>query len=161
MELLPTKININEFIKVSIEKINEFHKLIKDGKDVPSNMHKYRLYNTLQYYSIEWDEQRRRIKSTGISKYFDDIVVCSDIGVYKPTKEAFLYLVHKYKIEPSSCLYIGDSEEYDIEGAKNAGLFAVRVCHGNRSRIESTADFVCDGFDELLSFLENCFGVYV
>ncbi|MBU5438750.1 HAD hydrolase-like protein [Tissierella sp. MSJ-40] len=64
-------------------------------------------------------------------------------------------MVDKYKIEPSSCLYIGDSEEYDIEGAKNAGLFAVRICHGNRSRIESTADFVCDGFEELLSFLEN------
>ncbi len=205
MELLPSKIDINEFIEVSVEKINEFHRLIKDGREVPTNMHKYRLYNTLQYYSVEWEEQylesylknymksttcfplaeevirylygkvrlgiltnsydseeqRKRIKSTDISKYFDDIVVCSDVRVYKPAKEAFLYLADKYKIEPSSCLYIGDSEEYDIKGAKNAGLFAVRVCHGNRSRVESTADFICDGLDELLSFLENCFGVYV
>lgn len=47
MELLPTKMNTNEFIEVSVEKINEFHKLVKDGKEIPSNMHKYRLYNTL------------------------------------------------------------------------------------------------------------------
>ncbi|WP_350343988.1 HAD family hydrolase [Proteinivorax tanatarense] len=98
-------------------------------------------------------EQRQRIRQTGLEEYFDDIVVCSDIGAYKPSKEAFLHLVSKYNFDPLSCLYIGDSEKYDIKGAKNAGLKTIKILHG-RPQNNSTADFICEDFEELLGLLK-------
>lgn len=98
------------------------------------------------------EEQKQRIGNTGIAGYFDDIVVCADIDAYKPTKEAFLYLVDRYGLAPSDCLYIGDSEEYDIKGAKNAGLYTIKMFH-NPLKSNSAADFICGDFEDLFKLL--------
>ena len=192
-ESLPITIDTNLFINIAVEEIMKFHDLVSDGKVEPSDIHNYRLYNTMKHFSVEWEtkyldiylqhfiksticfsgveevirylygkvrlgivtnaynseEQKRRVDNTGIAGYFDDIVVCADIGVYKPTKEAFLHLVDKYRLKPFDCLYIGDSEEYDIKGARNAGLYTIKMAH-NSSKINSVADFVCGDFQDLL-----------
>lgn len=198
-EALSITIDTNEFIDVAVEQIMKFHDLVSDGKIEPGNIHKFRLYNTLKYFSVEWEkeyldiylqhfinstvcfagveavirylygkvklgivtnaynseEQKRRIGNTGLARYFDDIVVCADIGAYKPAKEAFLYLVDKYGLKPVDCLYIGDSEEYDIKGARNAGLYTIKMVR-NSSKINSAADFVCGNFQDLLKlFVEK------
>jgi len=189
---LPIAIDTNDFIDIAVEQIMKFHDLVSDGKVKPSNIHNYRLYNTLKYFSVEWEkeyldiylqhfikstvcfsgveevirylygkvklgiltnaynseEQKRRIGNTGIARYFDDIVVCADIGAYKPAKEAFLYLVDKYGLTPADCLYIGDSEEYDIKGAGNAGLYTIKMVH-NSLKINSVANYVCGDFQDL------------
>lgn len=97
------------------------------------------------------EEQKRRIYHTKIANYFDDIVVCADLGAYKPSKEAFLYLVDKYGLEPYDCLFIGDSEKYDIKGAKNAGLQTIKMFHST-AKTDSVADFVFADFQALLKF---------
>ena len=100
------------------------------------------------------EEQKQRISNTGIAGYFDDIIVCADIGAYKPEKEAFLYLVNKYHLMPNECIYIGDSEKYDLQGAKNAGLCTIKMFH-NPLRSNSIADFVCGDFGDLFVLLRN------
>lgn len=196
---LPITVNTNAFVDIAVEQIMKFHDLVNEKKVDPINLHTYRLYNTLQYFSIEWrqeyldiylqhfiestvcysgvaevikylygkvtlgiltnaynsEEQKRRIVKTGIASYFDDIIVCADIGAYKPSKEAFLYLINKYGLSPDNCVYIGDSEEYDIKGAKNAGLYTIRIVH-NLLQTNSAADYVCNNFQELLTlFMQN------
>lgn len=196
--LLPDEVDKDEFIDISVEKITEFHDLVKKGLENPKNMHKYRLSNSLKHFSIKWEdtylsiykdkfvdltftyphleetlkflhgkvtlgiltnaydseEQRRRISKTGLASYFDDIVVCADIGVYKPEKEVFLHLVQIHNLEPGSCIYIGDSEEYDIKGAKSAGLYTIKLLHDRKSKGDSEADIICNGFQELLQILK-------
>lgn len=100
-------------------------------------------------------EQRARIEKSNISKYIDDIVVCCEIDTYKPKKEAFLHLVNRYGLSASSCIYIGDSEEYDIIGAKNAGLLTIKISHKKNIMGESVADYQCSNFNELLTFLRD------
>lgn len=102
-------------------------------------------------------EQKQRISNTGIADYFDDIVVCADINAYKPAKEAFLYLVDRYGLMPTECLYIGDSEEYDIKGAQNAGLYTVKMFH-NPLKSNSAANFVCEDFEDLFVLLAEKLG---
>ncbi len=199
VKLLPINIDNNEFIDVAIEKIYEFHDMVSKGKINPTEMHRYRLLNTLKYFNLEWHEQyldiyqknyinstscfigieevlkylkdkvklgiltnaydskeqRARIAKANLSKYIDNILVCCEIGKYKPSKEAFLYLVDRYGLEASSCIYVGDSEEHDIKGAKNAGLYAIKISHSKLVGPKSVADFECTNFFELLDFLKN------
>lgn len=101
------------------------------------------------------EEQRKRIARTNAPKYIDDIIVCCEIETYKPSKEAFLHLVNRYGFKASSCIYIGDSEEYDIKGAKSAGLFTIKVSHRKTVKNDSVADFQCTNFSELLTFFRE------
>jgi putative hydrolase of the HAD superfamily len=193
---LPVKLDANAFIDIAVEQIMKFHDLVNDGKVEATNIHNYRLYNTLQYFSVEWkkeyvdiylqhfiqstvcfsgaekvieylygkvklgilsnaynsEEQKRRINNTGIARFFDDIVVCADIGAYKPSKEVFLYLVNKYGLAPNECIYIGDSEEYDIKGSREAGLYTIKMVHNPLPK-NSIADFICVDFDDLYLLL--------
>ncbi|WBW96032.1 HAD family hydrolase [Oceanirhabdus sp. W0125-5] len=109
--------------------------------------------------SYNLDEQKKRIENTGLTKYFDDIVVCCEIGKYKPDKEAFEHLIHKYKVEPEYCIYIGDSEKYDIQGAKNAGMHAIKISHNGINNDETKADFHCCSFEELKEILNTHFEI--
>lgn len=104
-------------------------------------------------------DQRRRIANTGMARFFDEIVVCSEIGHYKPSREAFLYMVKEFALEASSCLYVGDSEEYDVRGARNAGLPCIRICHQGADMVQSEADEICSGFRELQSVLSERYGL--
>lgn len=99
--------------------------------------------------------EMERIKKVNIDKYFDEIIVCSDIGYYKPSKESFLYLVNKFDIEPSECIFIGDSEEFDIEGGRNAGLKTIKIIHGAGKVGNSVADYICKDFQQLLRLLKE------
>lgn len=103
--------------------------------------------------SYNVDEQRKRIEYTGLSMYFDDIVISNEIKIFKPQKEAFFYLSDKYGLSPKECIYIGDSEQYDIVGAKNAGFHAIRIAHNGKIVNKSKADFVCYSFEELKDIL--------
>lgn len=198
-KLLPTDVNNEEFVDIAVKNIYEFHDMVDKGQELPTNMHRYRLVNTLKHFNIKWQEkyldiylknfvqstscfpgieevlnylkgkvklgiltnaydskeQRARIARTNVPKYIDDIIVCCEIETYKPSKEAFLYLVERYKLKASSCIYVGDSEEHDMKGAKNAGLYAIKISHKNKARYESAADFECTSFFELLTFLQD------
>ena len=200
-EDLSNTIDTNAFVNIAIEQIMKFHDLVSRGQVEPRDIHKYRLYNTLQHFAVEWEkkyldiylqhfikstvcfsgvekvvkylygkvklgilsnaytseEQKQRIGNTGIAEYFDDIVICADINAYKPTKEAFLYLVDRYGLMPSECLYIGDSEEYDIKGAQSAGLYTIKMFH-NPLKSNSAADFVCGDFEDLFALLAEELG---
>jgi len=107
-------------------------------------------------YLIE--EQKMRIESSGLGKYFADIVICAEIGFYKPAPQAFLHLVDKHGLLPSQCLFVGDSEIHDIQGAKGAGLMSARIVHGKNRAIKTEADYLCFGFPELAQLLTTLAG---
>lgn len=112
---------------------------------------------TNSYYA---DEQRLRIRNSGLAAYFDDIAVCCEIGYYKPAKEAFLYFADKYQLPAASMLYVGDSEKYDIAGARGVGMRTVRIVHNkvDVSSIQTEADYVCSSFWELQELLQRMLG---
>ncbi len=61
----------------------------------------------------------------GISKIFDSITTAEDAGVGKPNIKIFELALEKSKSEPK--IYIGDSELRDMQGAKNAGMLAIKI----------------------------------
>lgn len=52
---------------------------------------------------------------------FDGVVLSGPIGMVKPNKEIFAYLLNKFGLKPEECLFIDDSAK-NIAGAKSAGI---------------------------------------
>ena len=107
-------------------------------------------------YLIE--EQKLRIEGSGLGKYFADIVISAETGFYKPAPEIFLLLVEKHGLLPGQCLFVGDSEKHDIQGAKGAGLKSAKIVHGRKRDIKTEADYLCFGIPELSQLLATLVG---
>ena len=66
---------------------------------------------------------RSRCAIAGFMPYFENLFISSEIGVSKPDKSYFEYVLNALNIEdPSQVLIIGDSLSADIKGAKNVGI---------------------------------------
>lgn len=66
-----------------------------------------------------------KIEVTGISKYFQNIVISEVLGVNKPDKAIFEFALDSAKATKQESIMIGDSLEADIRGAMNFGMEAI------------------------------------
>lgn len=67
--------------------------------------------------------QARRLELSGLLPYVTDVFVSETIGIPKPKKEYFDYVLQSIKEKSTDkILVIGDSLTSDIKGAENAGL---------------------------------------
>ncbi len=65
--------------------------------------------------------QHDKIRKMGWTHFFESIILSEEIGVQKPDPKIFQSALLSVKLEPSEVIYIGDSYETDINGAKNSG----------------------------------------
>lgn len=56
--------------------------------------------------------------------FFDGVVVSSDVHIIKPDIRIYEYLIEKYNLDATECLFIDDRED-NVNGAKKAGMNAV------------------------------------
>jgi len=66
--------------------------------------------------------QYLKMKSTGLNRYFDGIILSDEIGRNKPDPAIFTYAMERADANPDEALMIGDNWSTDIEGAKNSGI---------------------------------------
>lgn len=85
----------------------------------------------------------------GVAKYLDAVYTSHSIGHAKPEKEAYLHVVRQFMAKPRETIFVGH-EDYEIEGAKKAGLKV--VCF--RSSSHPLADFHIRRFSEILRIVE-------
>jgi HAD superfamily hydrolase (TIGR01549 family) len=71
--------------------------------------------------------QRRKIELLGVEPLVDFIIVSGEFGVDKPDPSIFREALRRGGVGPGDALYIGDSAEHDIVGARAAGLTPVWV----------------------------------
>lgn len=80
------------------------------------------------------------------------------MGVIKPTKEYFDYILRDLNCSPEQCLMIGDSITNDIIGAKKSGM---NVCFYNPKHKEISDNISCDfeihSLAELKEILQTTF----
>lgn len=69
-----------------------------------------------------YDTQVRKLKTSGIDKYFKMIFTSDRIGAAKPNKLFFQYALSSSNAKKAESLVIGDDFTNDIMGAKNFGL---------------------------------------
>lgn len=66
--------------------------------------------------------QRGRIACSGISEYFQDILISGEIGISKPDPAIFDLATRKLECAPDRILCVGDSPSSDIRGGTSAGF---------------------------------------
>lgn len=74
---------------------------------------------------------REAIKKLRLDKYLDSIVISRDIGIRKPDPEIFKFTLNSIGLERHEALHVGDSIEYDIQGAINAGMKTIWIKRSN------------------------------
>lgn len=69
---------------------------------------------------LQWN----KIKTLNLTEFInkDNIFVSEDIGISKPNKDIFLYVIDKLNLTKNKTYYIGDSFDNDVIGSKNAGI---------------------------------------
>ena len=66
--------------------------------------------------------QYKKIENSGLTPYFDKIILSDEIGVNKPHVDFFNYALEQTNADPSKTLMIGDSWDADILGAYNSNI---------------------------------------
>ena len=69
----------------------------------------------------------KSLRKVGLSEFFNVVVVSEEVGWRKPSPRIFEYALNKLRVQACEAVYIGDSPNEDIKGAKQAGLKTVFV----------------------------------
>lgn len=78
-----------------------------------------------------WDERLRPLlRSLGLDRYFEAIIVSCEAGACKPAPELFTRACAALGSAPEQTLHVGDDARRDGRGARAAGLQAVRLRRG-------------------------------
>lgn len=71
--------------------------------------------------------QHNKLKHSGLTEFFGEVITSEGSNSLKPNKEIFEYAFHKTSATPETSIMIGDTPEVDIQGAINAGMDQVFV----------------------------------
>ena len=93
-------------------------------------------------------QQRRKLVSMGIGRYFSVQVMSEDIGCAKPKKEIFLYAAELMRLSPQEIVVVGDDEKTDIRGAVEAGMHTILLSRNGTAPV-TTAEHVVSALDDV------------
>ncbi|MDH7509041.1 MAG: HAD-IA family hydrolase [Methanomassiliicoccales archaeon] len=67
----------------------------------------------------------RDMRYYGIDQYFDDLIFSTDVGLRKPNPKIFKMALSNLDARPDEAMFIGNSLQADIKGAKGVGMVAI------------------------------------
>lgn len=85
--------------------------------------------------------QRDKIEALGASRYFEAVLVSEELGIAKPDPRIFRQALSRLNAAPDRSVFVGDSMEHDIAGARNAGMMTVYIRKG---KAKNADDALCD-----------------
>ncbi len=101
--------------------------------------------------------QREKLAASGLSDYFETVVVSADLGVAKPDPSVFKHALSQLGADSDRAVMVGDSISKDVDGALAAGLGAVWVNRSGCSPPPNRADLVeITTLDDLPGALGKC-----
>ena len=75
--------------------------------------------------------QRAKLKLLGLEKYFDEIIICGELGFEKPDPLSFKTMAELLDASPNQLLYVGDNPVNDIVPSRKVGYIPVWVKTGS------------------------------
>lgn len=69
--------------------------------------------------------QYRKLRTTGLDRYIQRMVISDEIGIQKPDTRLFRYAEQETGATQESAVMVGDNPDNDIQGALNAGWRAI------------------------------------
>lgn len=75
-----------------------------------------------------WDDRLEPLlESLGLRPYFEQVTVSGKAGWHKPDREIFEHTARALSLPTGRILHVGDHAREDVEGARGAGMHAVRI----------------------------------
>ena len=106
-----------------IELMPNFNHLFEGAIDILNYLKdKYQLHIITNGFQ---EVQDKKMKSSKIQHYFDQVITSESVGVKKPNPLIFEHALSVSKATKENSIMIGDSLEADIEGAINFGMEAI------------------------------------
>lgn len=96
--------------------------------------------------------QHNKLKSSGLSPFFNVVVTSECSNSLKPQKEIFEFAMQKTGAAAEESLMIGDALDVDVAGALNVGMDAVHVNY-NRTSQDIQPTYTIHHLNDLKSFL--------
>jgi putative hydrolase of the HAD superfamily len=67
---------------------------------------------------------RNELAKYDLEKYFDEIVISSEVGLIKPEPEIFEYVMRKLGVEPQECIFTDDNPKH-VSAAEKLGVHGI------------------------------------
>ena len=90
----------------------------------------------------------------GIREYFEVVVSSADVAVRKPNPDIFFVALDAMHIAPCDALYVGDTIEKDVAGAKAAGMKAAWINRKSQSTKAPIHDYDISSLFELVAIVK-------
>ncbi|MGH9932803.1 MAG: HAD family hydrolase [Pyrinomonadaceae bacterium] len=68
------------------------------------------------------NEQMEQLTLLDVKEYFDPILISESVGIRKPAPTIFLLAAQEWSIPPDKILVVGDRADWDVLGARWAGM---------------------------------------
>lgn len=142
----------NEFC----EEFMKYVRIDKDANVVLRKLHgKYKL-GIVSNFAIP-ECVLKLLRASGIDKLFDAVVVSGAVNKRKPSAEIFTMALSTLNVSAAEALFVGDTIDADIEGAKAVGMGAIYIVR----RMQKVSEKFCpdqsiERLSELPSVLERC-----
>jgi len=100
-----------------------------------------------------WNHTARRvIKHNNFTKYFDNIIISSEVDYEKPDPRIFNIAFEKAGVEPEQCIYIGDNYYDDCIGSIRVGMDCLIINPYDKLGMEEVKD--CDIITDISEIFE-------
>lgn len=73
------------------------------------------------------------LERSGLDRSFQAIAISDELGFRKPDPRAFLHVLALLDCDPATAVFVGDSPDDDIAGARAAGMEAIWLCRDGRA----------------------------
>ena len=107
-------------------------------------------YNLGIISNVISNASRLVLQKFDLEQYFDHIVLSRDLGIRKPDPEIFNFALVNLGVKGSEAVHVGDSLEYDVQGAKNVGMKTVWI-KGDNETTSLHPDFIISKVTDLSS----------
>jgi len=87
---------------------------------------------------------RALLSEKGLIELFETVVISGEVGVKKPDPRIFAPALERTGLQPHEVAFIGDAAE-DVEGARAAGVWPIRIRRGGVDKSQVANDFRLDG----------------
>lgn len=72
--------------------------------------------------------QKEKLRTIGVTDYFDDIIVSEEAELEKPDPRIFKLSCEHLGVKPEEAVYVGDYYPNDIAGAISANIMPIWIC---------------------------------
>lgn len=98
--------------------------------------------------------QEHNFYALGLTTFFSSIIISEAVGIRKPDPEIFLLCCKELDVCPKNCIFVGDNEVADIQGAKAVGMKTI-FFHPDPSITSLIADATLHYYTNLIDLLKT------